>query len=192
MSISKESIKDSTALEAVVDIPDGVQVSMNGRTLEVKGPKGKVSKDLSKIHVDIRVDDSSVRIRPLLARGKPRRKDRAIVNTMQSIVRNMIEGVLHGYTYRLKIVHAHFPISVKVKGKQVLIENFIGERSPRVAEIVGDCKVSVEGEDVIVKGINLEDVAQTAANIENATSIKEKDIRVFLDGIYIYAKEKGM
>ncbi len=191
MSISMESVKESS-VETVVDVPDGVQVRIDGRMLEVKGPKGKVIKDLSKIHVDVNVEDSRVRIRPLLAKGKPRRKDKAIVNTMQSIVRNMIEGVLDGYTYRLKIVHAHFPISVKVKGKQVLIENFIGERSPRVAEIVGDCKVSVEGEDVIVKGVSLEDVAQTAANIENATSIKGKDTRVFLDGIYIYAKEKGM
>ncbi|MEM0029783.1 MAG: 50S ribosomal protein L6 [Candidatus Nitrosocaldus sp.] len=188
MSISKEK----STIEAMVEVPEGVQVSMNGRILEVKGPKGRVIKDLSKIHVDVSIEDSSVVIRPLLARGKPRRKDKAMVNTMQSIIRNMIEGVQHGYTYRLKIVHAHFPISVKVKGKQVLIENFIGERSPRVAEIVGDCKVSVEGEDVIVKGVSLDDVAQTAANIENATGIKEKDIRVFLDGIYIYAREKGM
>ncbi|MEM0441850.1 MAG: 50S ribosomal protein L6 [Candidatus Nitrosocaldus sp.] len=190
MSTSRESM--SIALEAVVDVPDGVQVSMHGRVLEVKGPKGRVSKDLSKIPVNISIDGSNVRISPLMVRGKPRRKDKAIMNTMRSIVKNMIEGVLHGYTYKLKIVHAHFPISVKIKGKQVLIENFIGERSPRVAEIVGDCKVSIEGDDIIVKGTSIEDVAQTAANIENATRIKEKDARVFLDGIYIYAKEKGM
>ncbi len=190
MSISEST---GTGLEATLKIPDGVQVNIHGRVLEVRGPRGNISKDLSKIPVEVSIiSNGSIAIRPLLARGKPRRKEKAIVNTIHSIIRNMIEGVIHGYTYRLKIVHAHFPISVKVKGKQVLIENFIGERSPRIAEIVGECKVSVEGDDVIVKGVSLEDVSQTAANIENATRIKEKDTRVFLDGIYIYAKEKGM
>ncbi|MCS7141103.1 MAG: 50S ribosomal protein L6 [Candidatus Nitrosocaldus sp.] len=190
MSISRE--KSSTGLEVSVEVPDGVQVRIDGRVLEVQGPKGKIRRDLSKIPVDVSIDGSSVIIRPLLVRGRPRRKDKAVVHTIRSIIRNMVEGVVHGYTYRLKIVHAHFPISVKVKGREVLVENFIGERSPRVAKIVGDCKVSVEGEDVIVKGVSLDDVAQTAANIENATNIKDKDIRVFLDGIYIYAREKGM
>ncbi|MCS6768149.1 MAG: 50S ribosomal protein L6 [Candidatus Nitrosocaldus sp.] len=190
MSISRE--KSSTGLEVSVEVPDGVQVRIDGRVLEVQGPKGKIRRDLSKIPVDVSIDGSSVIIRPLLVRGRPRRKDKAVVHTIRSIIGNMVEGVVHGYTYRLKIVHAHFPISVKVKGREVLVENFIGERSPRVAKIVGDCKVSVEGEDVIVKGVSLDDVAQTAANIENATNIKDKDIRVFLDGIYVYAREKGM
>jgi large subunit ribosomal protein L6 len=44
---------------------------------------------------------------------------------------------------------------------------------------------------VIVKGVSLEDVGQTAANIELATKIKRKDQRVFLDGLYIYRKERG-
>jgi large subunit ribosomal protein L6 len=159
--------------------------------LEVKGSKGTVRKDLSKIPVDVSIDGNMLIIKPFVVK-KVKRQHKAIVNTIQSIVRNMIDGVQHGYTYKLKVVFAHFPITVKVKDKQVYIENFIGERAPRVAKIVGDCKVTVEGEDVIVKGVSLEDVSQTAANIENATKIKGKDLRVFLDGIYVYAKEKGM
>ncbi|RJS73981.1 50S ribosomal protein L6, partial [Candidatus Bathyarchaeota archaeon] len=87
---------------------------------------------------------------------------------------------------------AHFPISVRVKDGYVVIENFLGERSPRYAKIVGDVKISVEQDDVVVKGIDIEKVGQTAANIENATRIKGKDPRVFLDGIYVYQKEVGM
>ncbi|NIU39655.1 50S ribosomal protein L6, partial [Candidatus Bathyarchaeota archaeon] len=87
---------------------------------------------------------------------------------------------------------SHFPISVKVKEKTVVIENFTGERSPRIAKIMGDTKVTVKGEDVIVQGINIEDVSQTAANIQNATKIKKKDPRVFLDGIYVYERHEGM
>jgi len=45
---------------------------------------------------------------------------------------------------------------------------------------------------VIIQGINLEDVSQTAANIEQATKVKRKDPRIFLDGIYVYEKEEGI
>ncbi|MEM2500147.1 MAG: 50S ribosomal protein L6, partial [Candidatus Bathyarchaeia archaeon] len=93
---------------------------------------------------------------------------------------------------KLKIVYAHFPISVKVSGDKVLIENFMGERAPRIAKIVGNTKIIVKGDDVIVQGINLEEVSQTAANIEQATRIKERDPRRFLDGIYVYEKLEGL
>ena len=87
---------------------------------------------------------------------------------------------------------SHFPISVKVKEKTVSIENFTGERSQRLTRIIGDVKVSSKEDDVIVQGISLEDVSQTAANIERATKVKSKDPRVFLDGIFIYEKREGM
>jgi large subunit ribosomal protein L6 len=104
----------------------------------------------------------------------------------------MVTGVTKGYTYKVKVVYAHFPISVKTKGDEILVENFVGERSPRVAKIVRACKVSVEGDDVVIKGVSVEDVGQTAANLEQATKIKRKDQRVFLDGLYIYEKSEGM
>jgi len=103
----------------------------------------------------------------------------------------MITGVTKGFTYKLKIVFSHFPINVSVKGDRVIIENFTGERNPRKARIRGEAKVRVKGDDVIVTGIDIEEVAQTAANIEQATNIKNKDPRVFLDGIYVYEKPEA-
>ena len=48
--------------------------------------------------------------------------------------------------------------------------------------------MKVSGDEVIVEGTRLEDVSQTASNIQQATLIKEKDQRVFLDGIYVFEK----
>jgi large subunit ribosomal protein L6 len=104
----------------------------------------------------------------------------------------MITGVRKGFTYKLKIVFSHFPISVKTKEKTILIENFTGERNPRKARIIGNAQVKIQGDDVVVQGINLEEVSQTAANIEQATRIRRKDPRVFLDGVYVYEKAEGM
>jgi large subunit ribosomal protein L6 len=104
----------------------------------------------------------------------------------------MITGVTKGFTYKLKIVFSHFPISAKLKEKTVLIENFTGERNPRKAKIMGDVKVKIQGEDVVVQGTSLEDVSQTAANVEQATKVKRKDPRIFLDGLYVYEQVEGM
>jgi len=104
----------------------------------------------------------------------------------------MITGVTKGYTYKLKIVFSHFPITVKVQDKAVLIENFTGERRARSAKILGDVKVKIEPDDIIVQGATLEDVSQTAANIEQVTRVTKKDPRVFLDGIYVYERNEGI
>jgi large subunit ribosomal protein L6 len=191
MSISQAARTERPSrlpIEVNVPIPSGVEARLEGERLEIKGPLGTVSRDFSKIPVRLSLDGNSLRISSM--RGGRRQK--ALVYTVQSHIENMITGVTKGFTYRLKIVYAHFPPTVKVSDGKVIIENFLGERSPRKAEIVGACKVLVEDEDVVVKGIDKEAVGQTAANIERATKIKKKDPRVFLDGIYIYKREVGI
>ena len=88
------------------------------------------------------------------------------MNTARSIIRNLCEGVIEGYTVKMKVVFSHFPITVKVEGKNVLIENFQGERAPRICVLRGDTKVAVNGDDVIITGPVLTDVSQTAANVK--------------------------
>ena len=170
-----------------VELAEGVTGTVSGRVLTIKGPLGTVRKRFDKIHVNIEVKSGKVNIMPFTGR----KKDVVTSNTMSSLVRNMVTGVTKGYTYKLKIVFAHFPVTVKVKGNKVNVENFVGERSARITDIIGDCKVSVEGDDIIIKGVSLEDVGQTSANLEQATKIKRKDQRIFLDGIYVYEKKKG-
>lgn len=171
-----------------VQIPDDVEITLDGLRITVKGPLGTLTRDFSKSPVSIELNGKSLRVWA----DWPRKKESALVGTICAHINNMITGVRKGFTYKLKIVFSHFPISVKVQGKTVVIENFTGERNPRRARIIGDVKVKVAGDDIIVQGINLEDVSQTAANIEQATKIRKKDPRVFLDGIYIYERGEGM
>ncbi|MBX5326555.1 MAG: 50S ribosomal protein L6 [Candidatus Bathyarchaeia archaeon] len=171
-----------------IRIPEGVEISVNGRVVTVKGAKGTLTRDFSKAPVVITRRENEV----VVEATWPRKKENALVGTVCSHIQNMITGVTKGFSYKLKTVFAHFPISVKVKGDTVLIENFTGERGVRVSKIIGDAKVVVKGEDVIVQGINIEDVSQTAANIEQATKVKLKDPRVFLDGIFIYERTEDM
>jgi large subunit ribosomal protein L6 len=169
-----------------IEIPETVTIKKENNVVIVKGKLGTVTKDLTKMTAMVDLEDNKIVIKPY---GK-RKKDLAINNTIKSIIESMIAGVDKGFTYKLKIVYAHFPISVKTKGKDVYVENYFGERSARMSRIIGDdTRVNIVGEDVIVQGPNLEHVSQTAANIERSTKLKYKDQRVFLDGVYVYSKE---
>ncbi len=174
---------------AEVEAPASVAVEKEGNVITVRGRHGTVKKDFTKLPATVAVQGNKVTIKPY----GTRKRDLAVTNTARSIIASMIKGVEKGHTYKLKIIFAHFPISVKVKGNEVHVENFFGERASRVSRIIGEgTKVSVVGEDVVVQGPNLEDVSQTAANIELSTKTKGKDQRVFLDGLYIYSKEEGL
>ena len=182
------STKQLGKFSTEVEIPDDVKVSFKSHMLNVEGPLGKTYKNFKKIPVDIEIGDSSV----LLKAQGTRNANFAIMNTARSIIRNLFEGVIEGYTIKMKVVFSHFPINVKVEGNQVLIENFQGERAPRITKIWGKTKVVPKGDDVIITGHVLTDVTQTAAEIENKSKVKNKDHRVFLDGIYKFEKSKGI
>jgi len=171
-----------------IEIPEGADVKIEGRLVTVNGEKGELTRDFSHAPISIQLDGKKVIVRAIW----PCKRETALVGTISSHIHNMIIGVTEGFTYKLKIVFSHFPISVKVREKTVMIENFTGERSPRIAKIMGDTKVIVKDEDVIVQGTSIEDVGQTAANIEKATKVKKKDPRVFLDGIYVYEQHEKM
>jgi large subunit ribosomal protein L6 len=175
-------------ISKTIQVPEGVEVSLAGRRVTVKGEKGTLTRDFSYIPISIDAGGKTVRVWA----EWPRKKEASLVGTIHSHIQNMIKGVQKGFSYKLKIVFSHFPISVKVQGKTVLIENFTGERRARKVKILGDAEVKVQSEDVIVQGVNLEDVSQTAANIEQATRVKRKDPRVFLDGIFVYERNEGM
>ena len=171
-----------------VVIPEGVTVTQKKNMLTFVGPLGKTHKSFRLIPVDIEIVENKI----LLKAFGSKKKDYAILHTARSIIRNICEGLIVGYTIKMKIVFAHFPVTVKVEGKNIIIENFQGERDPRRTVIVGNTKVIPGGEDIILTGEVWTDITQTAANIELKTKVKNKDHRVFLDGIYAYEKKKGL
>jgi large subunit ribosomal protein L6 len=176
-------------ISKTVQVPEDVTLSLEGKIISVKGAKGTLTRDFSFAPIAIEGEGKNVRI---WAKW-PRKKEAALVGTIYSHINNMITGVTKGYQYKLKIVFSHFPISVKLQDKSVvLIENFTGERRPRRIKLIGNVKVKIEPDDIIVEGTNLEEVSQTAANIEQATRVRNKDPRVFLDGIFVYERNEGM
>jgi len=174
-------------IEKEVPISDGVRVEVQNAVVIVKGPRGTLERDLWYPDIEIRVESDKVYINTKTSK----KTQKSIVGTHAAHIDNMIKGVTEGFQYRLKIVYSHFPIQVKVRDKIIAIENFLGERKARTARIMGASSVAVQGDELIVTGINKEHVGQTAANIEQATRIKRRDPRVFQDGIYCIEKSEG-
>jgi len=156
-----------------IQIPKELQVSFQNQNLIIKGNFGKVEKKFPPT-LKMTLEDHTISING----------DITNANTAVAHIKNMINGAQKGYSKKLKVLYAHFPISLTLKDKKIEIKNFLGERIPRFANIVGDTKVEIKGQEIIVSGPSKEDVGQTVANIKLATKIKQYDPRVFQDGIY--------
>jgi large subunit ribosomal protein L6 len=168
--------------ELEIKIPDGINISIENHVVNVKGEKGSISKLLSHPRIKIDVKANTVK---LSFSNASHRREKALMGTFAAHIRNMIKGVSEGFEYKMKTVYSHFPIKTNVEGEHFIIHNFLGERAPRKAKILDQVKVEVNGDNVTVSGIDKEKVGQTVANIERATKISNRDIRVFQDGVYL-------
>lgn len=175
-------------MEKIIEIPEGISIEYKDNIIVVNGPKGRLERRFADTNVRIRIKDKKV----IVSSEKDRKKIKALVGTWAAHIKNMIIGVQQGWEARLKIVYSHFPMKVSVEGNKVRIDNFLGEKSSRFAKIVGDTKVEIKGSDIIVTGINKEEVGQTAANIELITKVKGFDRRVFQDGCHLVEKTKPL
>lgn len=168
-------------------IPEGVNITIENIKVMIKGPLGQIQRDIWYPGITIKKEDSNL----VIGTDIPRREQLAMLGTFESHLKNMIVGVTKGYESTMKVVYSHFPIQLKTEGNKVVINNFLGEKKSRKASIKGDSKVLIKGDQVIITGINKEDVGQTAANIRIATKIKRFDPRVFQDGIYLVEQGQG-
>ncbi|WP_292521055.1 50S ribosomal protein L6 [Methanoculleus sp.] len=164
-----------------VEIPPGVNATLEGSVLTVSGPKGTLVRDMRFPQIDVTVGDGEV----VVATASDKKRILAMSGTLEALVKSMFRGVTEGYEYRMKVVYSHFPIQLKLQGNRLEINNFLGEKQPRVAKIIEGVTVKVGSDEVTLTGIDKEKVGNTAANIEHATRITKRDPRVFQDGIYI-------
>ena len=180
-------MSNETVYEKRIEINSECQVTLDGKKITVTGPKGTLERTFPEPQTSIKIEGNEV----VAGTHVSRKRARALVGTVIAHIRNMMLGVTLGYEYEMKIVYSHFPITVEVKDKAVIIKNFIGERGVRKARLIGDVEVRTTEDEVFISGINIEDVSQSAANIQQACKIRDKDRRVFLDGIYVIRKRKG-
>jgi len=168
-----------------IEIPEGIEVKKEDKKIIIKGPEGEVSKEFNFGRIKFENKDGKI----LISYPMATRNDKRMINTITAHLKNMVKGVKEKYEYKLKICSSHFPINVEIKGNEALIKNFLGEKTPRKCKIPQDVEVKINKEIITIKSANKELAGQAAANFEMATVVRNRDRRVFQDGIYIINKD---
>merc|ERR1712036_102994 len=173
-----------------IEIPKECSVTIKSRTVQVKGPRGTLTKSFKHVSIDLyKVGDDKIRVEKWFGKSK----ELAIIKTVSSHISNLFIGVTRGFKYRMKMVYAHFPTNVQINGKGDALDvvNFIGQKvkfhidALEGVTIQRDPKVN---QDILISGNDVENVSRTCALINQACAVKNKDIRKFLDGIYVSHK----
>ena len=138
-------------------IPDGVTVSVNGNVVDVKGPKGELNLEFSKL-VSVVVEDGVV----LTKQIKPSKDANMMQGTTNSLISNMITGVSKGYDKGLEAVGVGYRF--QVSGNKITIN--AGYSHPVVMEApVGLSVTSESNTEITIHGIDKQKVSEFAANV---------------------------
>ncbi|MBI2630179.1 50S ribosomal protein L6 [Candidatus Pacearchaeota archaeon] len=167
-----------------VEIPEGMNAEIVGDVIKISKDGKSVEK---KICYEAKIDGKKI----VIECKSPSKNEKKLIKTTKAHIKNMISGLNEKYEYKMQICAVHFPMTVTAAGNEVIIKNFLGEKKERRAQIVPDVEVKIEKEFITIKSASKDKAGQTAANIERATKIKNRDRRVFQDGIYITEKQKG-
>jgi large subunit ribosomal protein L6 len=168
-----------------IEIPGGVEIKKEGKKIIVKGKEGEVSKEFNFGKLKYENKDGKISI----SHPSSTRKEKRMINTISAHLRNMIKGVKNKFEYKLKICASHFPINVEIKGNDVSIKNFLGEKTPRKCQMPEGVEIQINKEIITIKSANKELAGQAAATFETTTKVRNRDRRVFQDGIYITNKD---
>jgi len=183
-----------------------VKVEIKARKVKVTGPKGSLDRDFKHMSMDLQIVSGSDLGKTVEEDGEAEvnkkfvkvdlwfatRKQLACVRTVCSHIENLFVGVTRGFLYKMRFVYSHFPINVSLNGEIVEIRNFLGEKRVRKVQLlpgVSYVRTANVKDQIELSGIDITAVSLTAAKIQQATSVRHKDLRKFLDGIYV--SEKG-
>lgn len=184
-------IKKQEKMEEKITLPEGfsVESKMDGEVnvLTIKGKGKENSRRFILYNILINVKGNEI----ILSALKNSRNEKKMIGSTSTHIRKMISGLEKDFVYKMEICNVHFPMVVKVEGQILSIKNFLGEKVPRTAKIKPSVKLDINGNIILVSSQNKDDAGETVSNIEIATKIRNRDRRVFQDGIFLIEKPVG-
>ena len=174
----KQSISES------IQIPEGVSCLMADSTLVAKKGGNEVKKVFQAPLIEVKVENNSI----VFSSKKGNKNQLKVIMSFVAHINNIFKGLNEPFVYKLQTCNVHFPMTLKVEKDRLIINNFLGEKKPRSAKILPETKVDVKGQNITITSSDKEAAGETATNIEKATKIRNRDRRIFQDGIYITEK----
>ena len=171
-------------LTETIELPEGVSCAYEDSILICKKDSMEVKRKVNLPGFSVKTDSNKL----VLESSKGNKVDYKTMKTTVAHLKNIFSGFREEYICELESCNVHFPMTLKVEKNELVINNFLGEKTPRRAKILPNVKVDVKGQKITLKSFNREAVGQTAANFEKATKVANRDRRVFQDGIYITKK----
>ena len=139
-----------------IPIPKGVEVKLNEETVEVKGPKGTLTRSLPP-RVTVKEEDGMI----IVNRHNDHRSSRAMHGLTRALINNMVVGVTQGFKKELKVQGVGY--RAVLEGKKLKLE--LGYSHPIYYEFPEGIDITVDRDVVAVSGADKEKVGQTAAEI---------------------------
>ena len=171
-------------IKEIIEIPQGISCEYKDNMIICKKGELEIAREIKAPYISVLINNNKINI----SSKKGNKTQFKIIFSHIAHLKNIFKGLEEKFTYKLEAVNVHFPMTLKVENNKLVINNFLGEKVPRYAEIVSGVDVSVKGNYIAVSSHDRESAGQTAANIEKSTKIKSRDRRVFQDGIYITQK----
>ena len=141
-----------------VAIPSGVEISMNGQEISVKGSKGQLQMNFNPA-VEFNVEDGNAFFKPIDENNK---SSQALTGTMKSIVTNMMTGVSTGFEKKLTLVGVGY--RAKAQGNKVDLN--LGFSHPVEHQLPEGITAETPSQtEIIIRGIDKQKVGQVAADI---------------------------
>jgi len=167
-----------------IEIPEGVEVKIDGSVIIVNGKEGKNKREFNLNGLELKKEGNKI----ILGSKKATKKEKKRINTTIAHINNMVKGVQEKFRYELKICFSHFPFTLDIKNDEVLVKNFLGEKIPRKKKISKGVDIKIDKQKIIVESVSKELAGQAAADLERVTLVRGRDRRIFQDGIFMINK----
>ena len=184
---SKMETKEKQILREEIEFPQEITTSLEDNKIIMKKDSDELQRKLNLL-VDIKLEGNKI----ILDSKKASKREKKMFGTMKAHINNMIKGLTEGFKYKLQIANVHFPMNVShnKENNEIIIKNFLGEKQDRIVKLVEGVDVKIDKETIELESIDIEKAGQCAANIEKGARVRNKDRRIFQDGIFIIEKPR--
>jgi large subunit ribosomal protein L6 len=181
----KKTNPDKAKLSFEIEIPSGISAEVKGDEILIKKDGKEIKRKINSL-VNIKVEDNKIK----LDANKITKRERKVIGSARAHIKNMISGLTEPWAYKLQVASVHFPTTASVdkENNEFVLKNFLGEKKDRRIKLIPGVEVKINKDIIELSSPEIERVGQAAANLEKLTKVRNRDRRIFQDGIFIIEK----
>ncbi len=172
-------------LEAEIEIPSGININVHESEIVFSKDGNEIKRKLNPM-IKVKVEGEKIKI----TSEKSTKREKKNFGSVKSHIKNAIEGLNNPWKYRLQIATVHFPTTASLDkaNNEFVLKNFLGEKKDRKVKLIDGVDIKINKDIIELTSVDVEKAGQTAANLEKLTKIRNRDRRIFQDGIFIIEK----